>query len=306
MAFLRGLDSHIVIVGAGISGIGAAQKLVNQGFHNVRILEATGRCGGRIRTGRIGSDVVEIGANWIHGPCQENPVFRLACRYGLLDEKSITEENQAMDVSGHPPFVPTWFSSSGKRLGPELTEPAVAMFESLLYECQQFHKSDGAPFATVGEYIRDRVSVLAAAQWQDDPAVRDLRLAMISMMMKLECSIDGCHSLDEEDLGAFGVYKTLPGLDCTFPNGYEGLVNCMMKELPEDIVSYNMPVKCVHWDGTVQRVGPCGRTFPVWVECESGEMVPADHVILTTSLGYLKKHQRLYCVPLCPFRRSTP
>lgn len=54
MAFLQGLDSHIVVVGCGISGIGAAQQLLQHGFHNVRVLEATGRSGGRVKTGRLG------------------------------------------------------------------------------------------------------------------------------------------------------------------------------------------------------------------------------------------------------------
>lgn len=44
----------IVIIGCGISGIAAAQRLVNGGFTDVRILEATARSGGRIKTGRFG------------------------------------------------------------------------------------------------------------------------------------------------------------------------------------------------------------------------------------------------------------
>ncbi|XP_064173044.1 peroxisomal N(1)-acetyl-spermine/spermidine oxidase-like [Anguilla rostrata] len=304
MAFLQGLDSHIVIVGCGISGIGAAQKLLNQGFHNVRILEATGRCGGRIRTGRIGSKTVEIGANWIHGPCQDNPVFRLACRYDLLDAASTSEENQAVDVGGHPPYVSNWFSSSGRRLDPELTEPAAALFQSLLLECQDFHASGGEPAPSVGAYVKARAPGLAAAEWRDDGgAARDLGLATMSALLKLECSISGTPSMDDVGLGAFGAYKTLPGLDCTFPAGYEGLIGCMMKELPEGIVSYNVPVKCVHWNGSVQRPGPCGRAFPVWVECENGDAVPADHVILTVPLGYLKKHQKTLLSPPLPLKK---
>lgn len=54
MAPLPSLDAKIVIVGCGISGIGAALKLTRHGFRNVRIVEATGRSGGRIRTGRLG------------------------------------------------------------------------------------------------------------------------------------------------------------------------------------------------------------------------------------------------------------
>lgn len=46
--------AKIVIIGAGISGISAAHSLVNSGFRHVRILEATGKSGGRIKTGRFG------------------------------------------------------------------------------------------------------------------------------------------------------------------------------------------------------------------------------------------------------------
>lgn len=46
--------TKIVIIGCGISGISAAHRLVKSGFRHVRILEATGRSGGRIKTGSFG------------------------------------------------------------------------------------------------------------------------------------------------------------------------------------------------------------------------------------------------------------
>lgn len=61
----------------------------------------------------VGDNIVEIGANWIHGPCEENPVFCLARQYGLLDPEALTPENQAIDIGGHPTWVPNVFSSSG-------------------------------------------------------------------------------------------------------------------------------------------------------------------------------------------------
>lgn len=47
----------ILIIGSGISGIGAAEKLYQNGFRNIRILEATGRTGGRIQTQSFGNTV---------------------------------------------------------------------------------------------------------------------------------------------------------------------------------------------------------------------------------------------------------
>uniref|UniRef100_A0AAZ1XU08 Amine oxidase domain-containing protein n=1 Tax=Oreochromis aureus TaxID=47969 RepID=A0AAZ1XU08_OREAU len=47
-------DPEIVIIGCGVSGIAAAHRLVEAGYRHVRILEATGRSGGRIKTAALG------------------------------------------------------------------------------------------------------------------------------------------------------------------------------------------------------------------------------------------------------------
>lgn len=51
---MAGADCRIVIIGCGISGVAAAQRLDEAGFKQVRILEATGRSGGRILTETLG------------------------------------------------------------------------------------------------------------------------------------------------------------------------------------------------------------------------------------------------------------
>ncbi|XP_030628392.1 peroxisomal N(1)-acetyl-spermine/spermidine oxidase [Chanos chanos] len=303
MPLRTGLDPQIVIIGCGISGIGAAQKLTQHGFRNVRILEATDRSGGRIKTGQLGTNIVEIGANWIHGPCKENPVFRLACQYQLLDNEAMSEENQSVDCGGHPPFVPNWFCSSGRKVGPELMLPAMSMYASVLEKSQEFQHIGGEPVPSVGEFIKSEASRLAQEEWRDDQVVRELRLAMVNTLLKAECCVSGTHTMDDVGLGAFGMYKTLPGLDCTFPQGYDGLIEHMMKELPKDIVSYNKPVKCIHWNGSYDGSSAGKTTCPVVVECEDGETFPADHVIITISLGYLKKHHQTLLSPPLPLHK---
>lgn len=63
----------------------------------------------------VGDKVIEIGANWIHGPSEENPVFCLARHYGLLDPEALTQENQAFDLGGETPWITNIFSSSGSQ-----------------------------------------------------------------------------------------------------------------------------------------------------------------------------------------------
>lgn len=53
-AMAEGEDAKVVIVGCGIAGIAAARRLIDAGYEQVRILEATGRAGGRIKTNKLG------------------------------------------------------------------------------------------------------------------------------------------------------------------------------------------------------------------------------------------------------------
>ncbi|XP_018539713.1 peroxisomal N(1)-acetyl-spermine/spermidine oxidase isoform X2 [Lates calcarifer] len=271
-------DPQVVIIGCGISGISAAHRLVKAGFQRVRILEATERSGGRIKTGRLGNNITEIGASYIHGPSEENPLFCLARDYGLLDPQALTQENQAMDVDEYPPWVPNWFSSSGQRLNAEHVNPALELFHELVAETSQFKNQEETQWASVGHFIRSEARQRAAERWKDkDETTRQLLQCAISTMLKVECCANATHTMDKIDLAGFCMYKSLAGLDCTFPSGFEGLIENLMSELPTGSVTYNRPVRCVHWNNTgsgvnmlhsIQRLG-FGTCNKIYVEFES-------------------------------------
>lgn len=62
-------------------------------------------------------------------------------------------------------------------------------------------------------------------------------------------------------------------------SGFEGLISNLISELPTNIVTYNRPVRCVHWNNRENKVNP------VMLVCDDGEEIAADHVIVTVSLG---------------------
>ena len=81
----------VIVIGAGIAGLAAANKLKQKGF-NVIVLEAQDKSGGRIRTNRSLSVAFDEGAGWIHGP-DGNPITGLAAQAGaktfLTDDNSV-------------------------------------------------------------------------------------------------------------------------------------------------------------------------------------------------------------------------
>uniref|UniRef100_K7M8C0 Amine oxidase domain-containing protein n=1 Tax=Glycine max TaxID=3847 RepID=K7M8C0_SOYBN len=72
----------LIVIGAGISGIAAARCLHDASF-KVIVLESRDRIGGRIYTDYSFGCPVDMGASWLHGACNENPLAPLIRALGL-------------------------------------------------------------------------------------------------------------------------------------------------------------------------------------------------------------------------------
>ena len=81
--------SDVIIIGAGIAGVGAARRLVNAGGHRVTVLEARDRVGGRTWTdlqalpNAVGMFYVEIKniSVWILSPSVQGRIFSSRMRF---------------------------------------------------------------------------------------------------------------------------------------------------------------------------------------------------------------------------------
>jgi oxygen-dependent protoporphyrinogen oxidase len=75
-------DPHVVVVGGGVAGLAAAVFLAD-GPHRVTVLEASGRVGGKLKTGEVGGVRVDLGAESVLARRPE--AVDLARAVGLAD-----------------------------------------------------------------------------------------------------------------------------------------------------------------------------------------------------------------------------
>jgi phytoene dehydrogenase-like protein len=89
----------IIVVGSGMSGLGAALALAEQGFCNITVLEARDRTGGRTFTDYSLGASAEMGAGWVHG-LQNNPVYQRSTDVGIDVKPFSWSDSNLWDENG--------------------------------------------------------------------------------------------------------------------------------------------------------------------------------------------------------------
>lgn len=105
---------RVVVVGAGMAGLAAAQALHDAGVEVV-VVEARERLGGRTWTADVGGVAVDLGAAWIHTP-DGNPMSRVAALAGVATAEA--DPTDLTKLSG-------WEPGTGWVAAPDLALPLI-------------------------------------------------------------------------------------------------------------------------------------------------------------------------------------
>ena len=141
-----------IVIGAGISGAAAARKLSAKGL-KVIVLEARNRVGGRLYTIKTklsnGKEFnVDLGASWIHGDGQKNPLVNVVKASGAttFGEETNYDNSQLYYSSGTP------VSDSQERKYEDIWDE----FESYLEKKQYEYKDDPGLQTVVSSFIKSK------------------------------------------------------------------------------------------------------------------------------------------------------
>ena len=239
---------RILVIGAGLAGLAAAQKLQNQG-HEVVVLEARDRIGGRIWTSAQWSDIpLDLGATWIHG-AKGNPLTKLAQR---IDAK-IFETSYGNTVV---------YNAAGSSLSSKEEARLDQMRRKVFQALKQAQSSDN------DSSVKQAVESLFQ-QANLDTQERQFLNFILSGNIEQEYA----GSASELSAHWYDDAKSFRGDDALFASGFRVVADYLAQNLH---IQLGQPVREIHWNQS-----------PLHIITNQTEHV-ADHVIVTLPLGVLK------------------
>ncbi|KAM9486234.1 spermine oxidase isoform 1-T3 [Clarias gariepinus] len=288
-------DTKIVVVGAGFAGLAAAASLFQAGFQNVKILEAKERVGGRIFTTKpFTENIIEVGANWIHGQ-DGNPLYQLAKEQGLLAEARAASMSMCLPHSVTPRDY--FFMEGGKQISTDTVDQVCSLFSKLTSKAFESELEDEHRALSFGDYLDVSFAKSPLATSEGGSKI-------FEWCKRSECTDEAASSLYEVSASQIGYYIALEGgfFNSLGPGGYQAILDHLVKDLPSGTILTNTGVKSIHWNLKTNSNGNEGKehNHPVRVVCENDQIIKADHVIVTVSLGVLKQQARTMFEPALP------
>ncbi|EDW05050.1 GH18004 [Drosophila grimshawi] len=271
--------ARIIIIGSGPSGIAAATRLLEQGFKNVTIFEAEDRIGGRIKTIPFADSVIDLGAQWCHGE-EGNVVYQ---RVKDLDLVSKTESQ----------LNTTRFLRSNKEMILQETANALTTIVD-----SSVPEGPNAYDGSFGDHLNHKYWLEVEKLPNVD---RTIATEMLDNFKKGLCAFEGSDNLYEVSGHGHLEYETCDGnqeihwRDNGFKTFLKLLINAK-EDLSDDLgvlkgrVNLNKRILEINWEGSDE----------LRLRCWNGEILTADHVICTVSLGVLKEQHASMFVPALP------
>ncbi|CAL0330306.1 unnamed protein product [Lupinus luteus] len=311
---------RIVIIGAGMAGLTAANKLhtmtASKDMFELCVVEGGTRIGGRINTSEFGGDKIEMGATWIHGICG-SPIHKIAQQIHSL------ESNQPWECMDGNLDEPLTIAEGGFIIKPSIVDPITNLFNTLMDHAQgkklsdsvsdtekselhsYYHKlakASNLSTESVGSFLRQGLdgywSSGSEKNEEDDLkgygkwSRKLLEEGIFTMHENTQRTYTSSGDILALDYRAESEYQMFPGEEITIAKGYLSIIESLASVLPPGTVQLGRKVTRIEWQPERNNEpmnvenGYCSR--PVKLHFCDGSVMCADHVIVTVSLGVLK------------------
>ncbi|KRT82898.1 hypothetical protein AMK59_3209, partial [Oryctes borbonicus] len=278
----REKSCRIAIIGGGMAGLGAATTFLQAGIEDFLILEASDKLGGRVDTIYLNGNVLELGAQWLHGT--SNYLHRLA------------EENNLIVDEASEEGVGIYVRNDGYIFEDFMVKKIDFIVGKILEECENFVDSEKYPFS-VEEFLEEEFKKHLRDNPNEDKEFVEKALELYDWHYRFQVIDNSCHRLKEVSAKDWGKYSFI-GTDrqkhMNLRNGYKSLVDILLKSIPEQSSLLETPVLKIDYSKAKIRL-----------DCRGNLTILADHVIATPSIGFLKQNLLQFQPPLPDITRKT-
>ncbi|XP_057492599.1 probable polyamine oxidase 4 [Actinidia eriantha] len=252
----------VIVIGGGISGIAAARILHNASI-KVLLLESRDRVGGRIHTDYSFGCPVDMGASWLHGVCNDNPLAPLIRCLGLTLYRTSGDDSVLYD---HDLESYALFGMDGCQVPQQMVIEVGEAFKRILKETEKVRDENS-----------DDISVLQAISivLERHPELRQEGLAQEVLQWYI-CRMEAWFAVDADmiSLKTWDQEHVLSGGHGLMVQGYYPVIKALAKDI--DIRLNHRVMKVSYGSGKVI------------VTVEDGRHFIADAAITTVPLGVLK------------------
>ncbi|KAK3681429.1 hypothetical protein B0T22DRAFT_473404 [Podospora appendiculata] len=268
---------HIGVIGAGVSGLRAADILLRHGFQ-VTILEARNRLGGRVHQERLpNGHFIDIGANWIHG-ANDSPIMDLA-------RETKTEVSSWDTVS----YV---FNEDGDFLSLDESTDYFTTAWTIIgdaFEYSSKHTSGIAPEKSLLDFFRDNIKKAIPDTERDYEKKRHMVLQLSAIWGAIIGS-----PVNKQSLKFFWLEESIEGENLFCASTYRKILEKIAQPAVDGAdIRYATQVSQIHG-----KSSSTAAEKTVKVKTTDGQVFDFDEIVLTTPLGWLQKNLQSFQPPL--------
>ncbi|KAI8595557.1 flavin-containing amine oxidoreductase-domain containing protein [Dissophora ornata] len=272
---------HVVIIGAGISGLAAAHELSKHPSSiQVTVLEARNRIGGRLDThrnlfsGDLGDIPIDFGASWIHGVDPSNPIVSLA------EAANARLEATNSDV--------IYYHPGQEAFGQDESNHYWAVLWDIFEKAQKYsrdHRNGIQDDRSFKDWLQEFLSTRQSKDSHQSNYMSSKELKIIPLLAQFWAD-ENAIPLDKVSLKYMDAEDMPPGDHCMMADGYDRVLDVLRKDMDSVNIRLEHVVDQIEYNESNVRISTNKGSFT------------ADVVLVTLPLGVLKANSVKFSPPL--------